>query len=100
MTDLIAAQIPPAAVTTVERAAIYHLSLLYDLFGGTPYQEVAGEALTPLITAQQGRAGDGTERLIYRVSLQLHPEWRTSTNAIWVDSIAFGNPAIPARYKV
>lgn len=100
MTDIITAQVPPAAISTVERAAIYHLSILYDLFGASQYQEVPNAELSPLILAQQGRAGDGTERLIYRVSLQLQPEWRTSTNALWLDSVPFGNPAIPARYKV
>jgi hypothetical protein len=100
MTAIIVSEIPPAALETVERAAIYFNSILYDLYGGTRYQEVSGDVLTPLVTAQQGRAGDGTERLIYRPALQLQPDWRTSTNPIWLDSVPFGDVAVPARYLV
>lgn len=97
MTDLVQTQIPDA-INTVEGLASWNLALLYDLFGGRMYQEVQGDDLTALVTAQGGRAGDGTERLIYRVSLQLHPDWRTSPNPIWMDTIEYAEVAIPTRY--
>lgn len=100
MTDILVSEIPPAALETVERAAVYFQSILYDLYGGRVYREVANGDLTPVITSQQGRADDGTERLIFRPSLQLNPEWRTSENPIWLDTLPFGDAIVPARYLV
>jgi hypothetical protein len=99
MADLILAQIPTTATATAEALGVYSCSLLYDLFGNTNYREVQGADLTPLVSAQQGRAADGTERLIYRVAFQLHPEWRTSVNKIWQDTLEFAEAEIPNRYK-
>lgn len=98
MADLTLAQIPTTVGGSAESLGMYSCSLLYDLFGGSLYQEVPGAENTPYVTAQQGRAGDGTERLIYRVSFQLHPEWRTSVNKIWQDTIEFQEVTVPARY--
>lgn len=98
MADLILSQIPSTVGGSAESLGMYSCSLLYDLFGGSLYKEVQGGELTPYVTAQQGRAADGTERLIYRVSFQMHPEWRTSTNKIWQDTLEFAEATIPARY--
>lgn len=100
MTDILTANIPPDALATVERGAIYFCSILYDLYGGIDYQEQPSAPLTPLVTAQQGRAGDDTERLIYRPSLQLQPDWRTATGPIWLSSVPYGEAMVPARYLV
>lgn len=100
MTQILVSEIPPAALETVERAAVYFSSILYDLYGGRQYQEVAGGALTPLVTSQQGRADNGTERLIFRPSFQLAPDWRTSVNPIWLDVIDFADTEVPQRYLV
>lgn len=88
----------PSGIVTAESHAVYFMSLLYDLFGGTNYQEVPGNDLTPLVSAQMGRAGDGTMRLIYRGSFKMHPEWATSTNKVWMDVLPYAEATIPARY--
>lgn len=98
MANLTLAQVPANVSGSAESLSMYSCSLLYDLYGGSLYQEVSGEAPTPYVTAQQGRAGDGTERLIYRIAFQLHPEWRTSVNKIWTDTLEFAEVTIPARY--
>jgi hypothetical protein len=97
MTNLALSSVP-TNIVTAEALGVYSLSLLYDLFGGTNYQEVPSSDLTPLVSAQQGRAGDGTERLIYRASFQMHPEWRTSTNKVWMDVLEYAEATVPARY--
>jgi hypothetical protein len=98
MAALTLAQIPANVGGSVESLTMYSCSVLYDMYGGTRYQEIPGDELTPLVTSQVGRAGDGTERLIYRVSLHLHPDWRTSANSIWLDTLQYSAAIVPARY--
>lgn len=98
MANLTLAQIPANVGGSAESLGSYSCALLYDLYGGSLYKEVQGAENTPYVTAQQGRAADGTERLIYRVSFQMHPEWRTSTNKIWQDTLEIAEVTIPARY--
>lgn len=97
MANLTLAQVP-TNIVTAEALGVYSMALLYDLFGGTKYQEVSGTELTPYVTSQMGRAADGTERIIFRASFELHPEWRTSTNKIWLDVLEFAEATVPARY--
>ncbi len=100
MTDILVSEIPPDALATVERAAVYFSSILYDLYGGRNYQETSGGVLTPVVTSQQGRADDGTERLIFRPSFQLAPDWRTATTPIWLSVLEYAEAEVPARYLV
>lgn len=97
MADLLLNQIPPQIVTA-EQLGCYACSLLYDLFGRREYREVQNADLTPLVTAQQGKAADDSERLIYRVSFQMRNDWRTSTNRVWMDTIEFAEATIPPGY--
>ena len=98
MTAFTPSQIPATGITLLEQSAHWHLALLYDLHKNDKYQEASSSELTPFITAKQGLAADETERIIYRVSFEMHPEYRTSTNKIWLDTLAFANATIPTRY--
>jgi hypothetical protein len=88
----------PTNIITIEQGAHFFCALLYDLHKKSKYQETHSSDLTPYITAQQGLAADETERIIYRVSFEMHPEYRTSTNKIWMDTLAFADATIPNRF--
>ena len=88
----------PQNIVTAESLGVYSLALLYDLYGGTKYQELPGEELTSLVSCMVGKAYDGTTRAIYRASFKINPEWSTSTNKMWDDVLPFADAQIPARY--
>lgn len=89
----------PQNIATAESLAAWNLAMLYDLYGSSTYQEVPGAEMTSLVTAMVGKAYEGTQRIIYRASFQLHPEWQTSPNKLWDDVLSFpGDAIIPARY--
>lgn len=98
MPNLILTQIPQN-IATLESNTAWGLLALYDLYQASTYQELPGVELTPLVSAMVGKAYDGSQRLICRVSFQLHPEFTTSTNKLWDDVLKFpGEPIIPARF--
>lgn len=92
-------KIPPTILTAEGRAA-YHLAILHDMFGEEKYAELPGQEMTKLVTCMVGKAYDGTHRLIYRASFELHPNWSTSGNKLWDDVLPYASATIPARYLV
>jgi hypothetical protein len=89
----------PATVDTVEKLASWALLLLYRLHKNDSYSETPDTGMVPLITLQQGLADDETERLIFRTSLQLNPDWQTNAAKLWTQTQAFANATIPESFK-
>lgn len=99
MTTFNAATDLPPEVNTVERLAAWVLLLLYFLHGKEDYPELQGEQ-TPLITFQQGMSADGTERGIYRVSLEIEPDFAVRTEKLFLLHKEFSSgSSIPAAFK-
>lgn len=90
----------PASVDTVEKLAAWTLLLLYKLHKTDEVLEADEVGLVPLITLQQGLAANETERLIFRISLQLNQDWATNAAKLWTQSVAFAAATIPDTFKV
>ncbi|HSP30455.1 MAG TPA: hypothetical protein VLO13_00315 [Halomonas sp.] len=88
----------PASVNTVEKLAAWANGVLYQLHKNTRYQESDDSPLVPVITAQDGLAADKSERIIFRASLPLSPEWRTQTTKFWQEAQEISNAAIPPSF--
>lgn len=88
----------PAQVNTVERLALWAISVLYFLHGKEDYPELQGEQ-TPIVTFQQGMAADGTERAILRISLEVEPDWATRTEKFFLLAKEYSSSTIPASFK-
>ena len=73
---------PTDGMTLFEQQLHYHLALAYDLFGNEKHKESSDSGLVPRVTAKQGKSAEDKETIIYRVALEMHPDWRTSTNRI------------------
>ena len=88
----------PAGIDTLEKLAAWVLGALYQLHKNSRYQESDASPLIPIITAQDGLAADGTERIIFRVSLPLNQFWRESTLKIFFEVEDIATTAIPSQY--
>lgn len=88
----------PAGITTLEEMAAWCLLTLYNLQKNTKYLEADDTALVPVITCQQGLAADKTERLIFRISLELDPTFVTGSLKIWDYAKEYATTAIPTDY--
>lgn len=89
----------PASVDTVEKLATWVLLLLYKLHKTETVLEADEVGLVPLVTLQQGLAADETERLIFRLSLQLNADWATNGAKLWTQTTIFREAVIPAQFK-
>lgn len=88
----------PAAVNSLEKLVVWANSAFYALHKNTEYQESEGAALVPIVTMQDGKAANETERGIFRVSVELEDIWREDPNPIWVNTKSISNAAIPPRF--
>lgn len=88
----------PAGIDTLEKLVVWANGALYQLHKNTRYQESDASPLIPIITAQDGLAADGSERIIFRVSVPLSQTWRESTNKFFVEAQAVASTAIPAAF--
>ncbi|MBD2090204.1 glucose-6-phosphate dehydrogenase [Microcoleus sp. FACHB-1515] len=92
----------PTSVDTVEKLAVWAMSILQQLHPGQTVVEATGVAervatAAPFyITASQPAAW----RFISRASLELTPNWQSSSGRIWTDVQPLSSQAIPAEYKV
>lgn len=99
MTTLNVATDLPPEVNTVERGALWFLLLLYFMHGKEDYSELQGEQ-TPIITFQQGMAAEGTERAIFRISIELEPDFSIRTEKLFLLAKEFSSGAnIPSGFK-
>jgi hypothetical protein len=90
-------QIPPS-ITTLEEISAWSLFTLYNLHKNSRYKETDDAALVPLITLQQGLASDKTERVIFRVSFEINPEFFTGSLKVWDYIQEFASTSIPANF--
>lgn len=88
----------PAGVNTVERLFLWVGGILYDLHKNSKYQESDGSPLVPIITAQDGLAADGSERVILRHSQKVSDGWRTSTSPFYLEAVELTNAPIPPEF--
>lgn len=88
----------PADIDTVEKAAHYFLSILYRLHKEDNYQRVPNQSREPLVTNVIGLDAEGQERAIYTVSLPMHPDYQTSVNPVFIDTLEFGSGSIPVAF--
>lgn len=88
----------PSVVNTLEKLLVWALCALYQLHKNTRYQESDAAPLIPIVTAQDGLAADKTERIIFRVSIPLNDQWRSSVLKIWEEAQEISNAAIPAAF--
>lgn len=98
MTTFNAATDLPPEVNTVERLALWSLSVLYFKHGKEDYTELQGEQ-TPLITFQQGMAFDETERALIRVALEIEPDWAVRTEKFFLMAKEFASGTVPNAFK-
>lgn len=97
MTVLNTADIP-VTVNSVEKLAAWSLGILYQLHKRSRYQESDDSPLVPIITAQDGLAANGTERVIFRASLPISDDWRTSTGDFYSLIQDISDAEIPASF--
>ncbi|PZO41287.1 MAG: hypothetical protein DCF17_10860 [Shackletoniella antarctica] len=88
----------PASVNSLEKLVAWANGAFYSLHKNTEYQESDGAALVPIITMQDGKAANKTERAIFRVSLELGDNWREDPQPYWVNTTAVSSAAIPIGY--
>lgn len=89
----------PAGIDTLEKLAAWSLGAIYQLRKNDRYQESDAAPLIPLITAQDGMAADGSERIIFRISLILDSQWRESGLKFFLNAEEYpGSPSIPALF--
>jgi hypothetical protein len=88
----------PASVNTLEKLVAWANGAFYDLHKNTEYQESEGAALVPIVTMQDGKAANKTERVISRVSLEVADNWRTDSQPFWVNVQSVSSVAIPSDY--
>lgn len=89
----------PASVDTVEKLAAWTLLLLYKLHKNDEVLEADEVGLVPIITLQQGLAANETERLIFRISLQLNQDWATNASKLWTQTLNIAAATIPDSFK-
>ncbi|MGG6241854.1 hypothetical protein ACQ4N7_24790 [Nodosilinea sp. AN01ver1] len=88
----------PPSVNSLERLAAWANGALYKLYKNEKYQESDASPLVPIITAQDGLAADKKEHVIFRLSLVLDDDWRTSTNPFWAEAQDFTTAPIPDEF--
>lgn len=89
----------PLSVDTLEKLVTWALLATYKLHKTDEVLEADEVGLVPVITLQQGLAADETERLIFRISLELNPDWSTNAAKLWTQTMIFANAAIPVSFK-
>jgi hypothetical protein len=97
MTTYVPANLP-ATVNTVEKLAAWSCGILYQLHKNSRYQESDESPLVPLVTAQDGLAANKTERVIFRLSLPMQDEWRTTTGDFYTLVNELSNAGIPSSF--
>lgn len=88
----------PASVDTLEKLVVWACGAYYQLHKNDTYAEADSSPLIPVITAQDGRAADKTERVIFRVSIQLNDTWRESTLKIFQEAVEMASTPIPSGF--
>lgn len=88
----------PDSINSIEKLAAWANGALYQLHKNSRYQESDESPLVPLVTAQDGLAANKTERVIFRVSLPLNDDWRTSENPFYSEVQDISNAAIPPSF--
>lgn len=97
MTTFATANLPPT-VDTLEKLIVWSCGAWYQLHKNDRYQESDAAPLIPMITAQDGLAADKTERIIFRLSIELEQDWRESTQPMFLEAKEASNAAIPSAY--
>jgi len=88
----------PASVDTLEKLIVWACGAFYQLHKNDRYQESDSSPLIPIVTAQDGLAADKTERVIFRLSIQLLDTWREDTLPMFAQAQAASNAAIPSGF--
>jgi hypothetical protein len=88
----------PSSIDTLEKLIVWACAAYYQLHKNDRYQESDSAPLIPIITAQDGLAADRTERIIFRLSIQLLSTWREDTLPIFAQALAESNAAIPSSF--
>lgn len=88
----------PTGIDTLEKLIVWACGAWYQLHKNDRYQESDSSPLIPLVTAQDGLAADKTERIIFRLSIQLAETWRESTQPMYLEAMEASNTAIPSAY--
>ncbi len=88
----------PATVNSLEKLKAWADGAFYSLHKNSEYQESEGAALVPIVTMQDGKAANKTERIIVRSSLELEDNWREDTQPFWVNVKAISSAAIPPDF--
>lgn len=92
-----ATQLPPS-VNSLEKLVAWANGAFYQLHKNTEYQESEGASLVPIVTMQDGKAANKTERIITRVSTELEDIWREDPQPFWVNVKSISSATIPAQY--
>jgi hypothetical protein len=97
MSAIILNQIP-TQINTVERLAAYSNLLLARLNPTRAVLEILGEPEVRAAFAGIGQDSNGNQRLICRCSLQIDPNYSSSTSPLWLLAQELSNVAIPPQY--
>ncbi|MGB3199870.1 MAG: hypothetical protein WBA99_03150 [Nodosilinea sp.] len=89
----------PASVNSLEKLVAWSNGAFYSLHRNTEYQETEGGILVPIVTAQDGKAANKTERFITRTSTQLTDNWREDPQPFWVNAVTISSAEIPTAFK-
>lgn len=89
----------PASVNSLEKLVAWANGAFYQLHKNTEYQESEGASLVPIVTMQDGKAANKTERVIARVSTEMNDNWREDPQPFWVNVKAISSAAIPTAYR-
>lgn len=97
MTAFVAANLP-ANVNSLAKVFAWSAGAFYSLNRTREYQESPNGILVPIVTMQDGQAGDQTERIIVRASFQLNANWREDPQPFWVNVISPTTANIPTQF--
>lgn len=98
MTALNPATDIPLSINTLEKLVAWSTTAFYRLHKNTEYQEQKNQPNIPIVTATDGLAEEGTERLIVHISLHLSDSWRESTSPLWLEAQEISNVAMPIAW--
>lgn len=98
MTAFAPADLPSAGIDSVERLALWSLTVLDSVASTFTFIEQDGRQ-TRVIQKSTLRCADDSQRAIIRVALPLASNWEANAAKLWTQVNQITATAIPAGYK-
>lgn len=92
----------PSNINTLEKLFAWAAMAAEFLNRNVTYKELNGDGISsglqPLVDISYVTAADGTKRAIVRASIEIDPNFDTSTAKLWESAKAWTSAALPSTY--